>query len=366
MTTTDRVTSPAITLADIENRLHSLETAVAQQRHAAGRWRMLSAVLAMTLVGGATLAAMSPRSPVADVIQARRLEVVDGQNRLVFAASAAEGGGQIDIWDPAGHNTLRLGNNDHGGDEAVWSRRGVTIAGVFATEAGGEFSIWNPTGTRVARMFNEPAGGQIAVHDAHDKPQATLAALEAGGNLTVNNVRGAKVLDAGTGDDGAGRVALLRADAGAPLLLASAASNGGRVDLRSTSGSAVASTMVDEHGAGAIVLGDPLGTPIINAGSNADGGMLSLAGVDGRPVITAASVRDAGGALAIDNVQGRRVFLVGAKPRGGLLTLMISVGNPVVVAGYGDNPRGGAISIKNGRGVAVISAGAATRTPVRS
>jgi len=40
-----------------------------------------------------------------------------------------------------------------------------------------------------------------------------------------------------------------------------------------------------------------------------------------------------------------------------VLNIMNSAGNPVVIAGYSDEGRGGAVSVKNGRGVQVFAAG---------
>jgi hypothetical protein len=39
-----------------------------------------------------------------------------------------------------------------------------------------------------------------------------------------------------------------------------------------------------------------------------------------------------------------------------LLNLCNSAGNPVVIAGYAEDGRGGALSIKNGRGIQIFSA----------
>ncbi|UCD76248.1 MAG: hypothetical protein JSV91_04855, partial [Phycisphaerales bacterium] len=48
----------------------------------------------------------------------------------------------------------------------------------------------------------------------------------------------------------------------------------------------------------------------------------------------------------------------GALNEGGLINIMNRVGVPVFIAGYGPDTRSGAMSIKNGRGVQILQAGA--------
>jgi len=344
-------------LINLEQRLTALERDCSLQRRSIGRWRLLSAALAATIVGGATLAAMSPRDEVADIIQARRFEVVDGQNRLVFAASASERGGQIDLWDVNGRNTLRLSNNDHGGDLALWSRRGFNVIGAFATNDGGEIALWNSNGSRVLRQFGAGDGGRIEVHDDQDRTQVTLSTSEAGGSLAALNIEGTKVFEAGTNVEGAGTLTLHRNGAAQPPVFVTAAVAGGRIDLRNASGSTVMSSSIDERGAGSLALGNPQGAPMVSISSSPDGGLFTIAGDVGTPIFTVASVKDNGGAMSISNAAGRQVFIVGAKPQGGLLSLMNATGNKVMTAGLADDMRGGAVTIRNGRGVQVFAAG---------
>jgi hypothetical protein len=47
------------------------------------------------------------------------------------------------------------------------------------------------------------------------------------------------------------------------------------------------------------------------------------------------------------------MFAVASRPQGGLLNVMNSAGIPVVIAGFAEDDRGGAVSVKNGRGVQV-------------
>ena len=56
---------------------------------------------------------------------------------------------------------------------------------------------------------------------------------------------------------------------------------------------------------------------------------------------------------------GKKTFAVGATPQGPLLNLMNRSGNPVLIAGFADDGRGGAMSMKNGRGITIFSAGTA-------
>jgi hypothetical protein len=123
------------------------------------------------------------------------------------------------------------------------------------------------------------------------------------------------------------------------------------------------SCAINDKGAGMFAIANPQGQAVLTADVTGDGGALSIANNAGTPVLTAAATREAvgggdvGGAIALMNAKGQRVFLLGVKPQGAVMNLINSAGVPVVIAGYGDDGRGGAITVRNGRGVGVFTAG---------
>ena len=104
-----------LTTDALEHRVVALEQQMRDAHRQAGRYRVAAMALGLGLVGVTTLAAsMSPQ--VADVLQARRFEVVDADGLVVVAASAGANGGKLDIWNSEHRNVARLSVNAHGGD----------------------------------------------------------------------------------------------------------------------------------------------------------------------------------------------------------------------------------------------------------
>src|SRR5436190_17580789 len=94
------------TLQNLEWRLGMLECELAANRRSAARYRNLSAALAFSLAGVGCLAASTIRDSMADVLQARRLEIVNADGKVVLAASATDTGGQLDVWTTNGRNVV--------------------------------------------------------------------------------------------------------------------------------------------------------------------------------------------------------------------------------------------------------------------
>jgi hypothetical protein len=189
----------------IEQRLEMLEGELARSRRSGARYRLLCAALSCLLLGLAGFAATT-RAPVTEVVQTRRLEIVDGKGRLVLAAAASPNGGQLDVWNSDGHNLLRLSGNEHGGDLAMWNSAGVNVFGAFATSNGGEAALWNAQGNRAIRAFAQTDGGRLDIHDNKDRPMFSGAGTALGGTLVMRNSDGASVMSALVDDRGAGQL----------------------------------------------------------------------------------------------------------------------------------------------------------------
>ena len=57
---------------------------------------------------------------------------MDGAGNLVFAASADERGGRIDLWTGDGQNVFRASSNDVGGDLNIWNRQRSSVFAAWA------------------------------------------------------------------------------------------------------------------------------------------------------------------------------------------------------------------------------------------
>ena len=364
----------------LEKRLEALEQDAHRWRRTASRYRLAAALMLMIVLGGAGLAA-SAGGEIADVIRATRLEIVDAEGNLVLAAGSSHRGGQLDLWDNTGRNSLRLAVNDQGGDMAIWNSQGFNVYGAFATEAGGESSVWNAQGKRVLRTYGDETGGRIALHDVNDKA-VVLAwagqtggvvdvrnaagetvveanADEAGGSLSVNNKDGRAVVMADADQQGAGLL-MVADSAGEPRFTSGIGNRGADTQWFDEAGRPVATIGATAGiGASSLTLVNAEGKRVLSAGADESGcGRLALADEQGRVVLTANAVKDKGSALALFNPSGRKMFLMGGLDGGGLMNIMNRVGVPVFIAGHAAETLHGALSVKNGNGVAIFQAGA--------
>jgi hypothetical protein len=319
---------------NLEQRVADLERQLAEARRLRGRLQRLSAVLALAGVGAVTIAAnLQPEVP--QVLQARRIEVVDEQGHVVVAAAASEAGGQIDVWNADHINVARLWVNAHGGDLAIWNRAGQNVFGAFAGADGGEVGIWDAKGSPALRGHARPDGGVFTVHNAAGTAVVTAGNDKQGaGAIKVSDARGLPRFTAAV-DQAGGQTRLLGGD-GKPLVVSGAAGTGGGgfVEIFNGQGARVCTT----------------------AAGGAGGGRLDLADAAGTVILTADAANDAA-ALAVTSDTGDPVFAISKRSQGGLMSLMNGAGQTVCIAGAADEGMGGALAIKNGSGRQVLHAG---------
>mgnify|MGYP003342027084 CR=1 FL=1 len=119
----------------MNDRLARLELEVQSLRRGQARWRRATLMVGALAVLG-TLAGFAADS-VVDVLRARRLEIVGNDGRVSVLLSAAEQGGQLDVWAKGGANVARLAAAESGGDLSLWNTAGKAAAGVYASSGGG-------------------------------------------------------------------------------------------------------------------------------------------------------------------------------------------------------------------------------------
>lgn len=240
---------------ELERRLNTLEKEVAIVSRSARRYRSLCAFLLLMFLGLGSLAATN-RSSVLDVIQTRRLEVVDREGNLVLAASSETFGGQLDLWNKEGQNLLRASASVQGGDLAIWNKGGTNVFGAFATPTGGETGIWNKEGKRVFRVAAKSGGGGKL--DLGNEKGQTVVALntikDIGGAIAILNTRGNKMFIAGTHENGG--VINLWNRRGVPIFITGFGADGqsGSLQLLNARGNQVFTAGVDDDGDGLITI----------------------------------------------------------------------------------------------------------------
>jgi hypothetical protein len=361
----------------IEHRLSRIEASLASAERRARRWRA-GALVCGGLLGATLLAAAAQDAGVPDVLRARRLEIVGAEDQVVLMLRAGDTGGQLDVWNAKGANIVRIAGNDEGGDVAVWNNASAPVAGLFATKLGGRVEAGDATGSVLAALARGEEGGALVLSGAGENASSLRAEAGAAGAvlsmrrtdgsvgflagvaqgaavLSMRNQAGKEILFAGGAQDQAGVLRL--ADGAGNEAAALTTSQGGGLLLKDGAGNAVASVASLGAGKGGILEimnGD--GHAIASMDAKDDGaGRLVVAGADGAPAFAAEASGRAGTVAAYRD--GRRMAALGAGETGGLLNLLDGSGQPVVVAGMASDGDGGALSLRNRRGVAIARIG---------
>ena len=357
----------------LDARLDRIESDLRSARRDARRWRNATiAIACVATAGGLTAATQVAR--IEDVIRVRRLEVVGAEDKVVLLAQAAESGGQLDVWSKGGTNTVRLSSAADGGDVAVWNNAGNAVAGLFATPIGGRIEIGDADGSTLATVMRGEEGGAMFLNGAGGKGSSLRAEAGAAGAvlsmrradggigmmagiaqgaavLSMQNQSGKEILFAGGADDQTGTLRV--ADAAGNECAALMASNGGHLMVKDGAGAmaaTIASAGAGKGGAFQVLNGS--GAPALVMDTKDDGGGRLMVGTaTGAPAFIAEASGNAGTLAAY--MQERRVAAIGAGKSGGLMNLLDAMGRPVVVAGAAEDADGGAVSVRNARGIQI-------------
>jgi hypothetical protein len=311
---------------------------------------------------------------VEDVIRVRRLEVVGEGDKVVMLAQAAADGGQLDVWSKGGTNVVRLASNPDGGDVAVWSAAGKSVGGLFATPLGGRIEIGDVDGTTLATFARGEEGGALVLNGAGQKASSLRAEAGAAGAvismrrsdgeigmlagvaqdasvLSMRNQAGKEIVFAGGSADQTGTLRI--ADAAGNECGALLASGGGHLRIKDGAGAVAAS--VGSAGAGkggAFEVLNGSGAAALLMDTKDDGGGRFMVGTStGAPAFIAEANGTAGTLSAY--MQERRVAAIGGGKSGGLMNLLDNAGQPIVVVGAAVDGDGGALSVRNSRGVQI-------------
>jgi hypothetical protein len=123
--------------AQLEARLESLERRV-------NRYRGISVLLALALVGLAGIAANAPQGPVQPEVRTHKLVIID----------------------QAGRETAHLTSGPHGGLLSILTTNGIPVARLGAGEKGGKFAMMDAKGDpSIMASSEEATGGELVLQD---------------------------------------------------------------------------------------------------------------------------------------------------------------------------------------------------------
>lgn len=369
-------TDAALRTPDVDARLARLEAELALARGDARRARRASCAL-LCLAGAAAAGGLMAASQVArveDVLRVRRLEVVGEGDKVVLLAQASETGGQLDLWSKGGTNTVRLACAADGGDVAVWNNGGKPVGGLFASALGGRLELGGADGTTLATISRGEEGGSLHLMGAGggtsslraeagaagavlsmrraDGAVGMLAGISQGASvLSMSNQSGKEILFAGGASDQSGTLRI--ADASGNECASIVSSMGGHFNVKDGAGAMAASLSSAGAGkGGALQLMNGAGASAIRMDAKDEGGGRLMVGTStGAPAFLAEANGGAGTLAAY--LQERRVAAIGAGKSGGLLNLLDGSGQAIVVAGAAEDGDGGAVSVRNARGVQI-------------
>jgi hypothetical protein len=357
----------------IARRLEALERELASLHRTTRRMR-LSLVTAIAIGAGFALAAAAPyAAPVADVVRAKRLEIVDDRDRVIALLGAGAEGGQLDLWNAAGVNAARLAGGAAGGDLSLWNASGRSAAGLFASDGGGRVEVYDPVGAVNGRLAASRDGGVFTLLNGQSKPGVLAAATDRGGGISACDSLGRPLAELAI-VDGAGQVHLSDRTATTTALIGSA-QRGGMIELADAEGRKAFAAGADVGG-GSMSVFAPSGTEIVAINATANGGgsvdvrnaagrsiARSFTGEDesGRWVVSSPDGSPAVGAQGGVNggifailASGRRMVQIDASAAGGRIETTDASGLAGLTFGIDAGTKGGAMSLRNDRGQEVL------------
>jgi hypothetical protein len=361
----------------MHDRLDRLEVEVRTLRASHARWRR-TALAACGLAVAGTLLGFAA-DDVAEVLRARRIELVGADGKVSALLSAGDHGGQLDIWAAGGANVARLAAAESGGDLSLWNTAGKPVAGVYASSSGGRLEVSRGDGELAGYLEATADGSDLAMSRAgsenaasrfrvsKDRSEALLAHAEAhavllfgatpkgaavtvlgdsdkeiaylggdqskAGLLRLSNAGGSSMVEAGTGDHGGELFA--RGNSGQGGAVLGNSEKGGFMEVRNADGKGAASLSVQDNNGGRVAAYTATGqiAAFMDQGKDESGTVQVYAGPN-------------------------RVAALGGSTSGGLLNLFNLKGKAVFVAGSAADGTGGLLSIRNGEGNQVVRASA--------
>ena len=343
---------------ELVRRLQVLESRLADERGRRRRFERTAMVLGTVIMVLGVMAA-GRGGLIRDVVQTRRLEIIDANDQVVMLAAAARHGGRLDVWDSEQRNIVRLSGNGVGGDLAMFDRFGRQIVGMYAdgraarleinnpesetpavlltaAENGGLLSVADDSGRPLVRMTTEGERGLIALGEP-GRDSVIIDSTRAGGRVRVNPNQGTRSVRI-EGDT-------IRVDGDSHRLVTiSGDEAGGTLELNDASGRLRLEATASSSG-GLLDFRNPAKKSIVSLGGSATARGLRVRNDAGISVASVGAGKNGSGVLEIADAEGGRCGVLGVDEAGGRLLLAGRDGRDYVDAG-GDNT-GGRIEVRD-------------------
>lgn len=180
-----------------EERLAALERASRVQR---GVILTLAAALLAVVTMGA--------SGVSEIVQARRIEVLDEGGRPLVSLEARDGRGVLELRSEERQLAVMLSTGPDGGALALYDERGHEVVGIGAARDGGLVEGSDASGRTLWRLASGAAGGgALATYGAGGAALVELGSTGDGdGSVTTHDAKGSPLVALTASERGGGRV----------------------------------------------------------------------------------------------------------------------------------------------------------------
>jgi hypothetical protein len=198
-----------MTHISVEDRLTELE-------RSNRRWRTACAILIASIGIGIVIAAEKPPAPV-EIIQAKRIEVMDPQGRAAIVLQAKEDATSLAVWGPDHAHAAVLVAQKQKASMMLMKNGETPEVFAEAVDQGGQIGVTDgratndANGDRAALNISGGPNGFSLFHVVNGKPESRLSFSKFGGGLELRTP-GSKAVTRVIGSDKAARVEILNAE----------------------------------------------------------------------------------------------------------------------------------------------------------
>lgn len=160
-------------MEDLALRLARLETECAHLRRTTRRWSVAAGALALTASFG-LLAGFSARPAPADILEAKRIVVVDDAGKPLLTLGRDEDGGRLELMSAGGKEMLNLTCDADGGMLNVLGTAGKEVAGFYVDSDGGNLTLADSAGKPMVMGTTDADGGLFLINGkGSEEPRVT-------------------------------------------------------------------------------------------------------------------------------------------------------------------------------------------------
>jgi hypothetical protein len=191
----------------VESRLSALE----RSNH-----RLRLAVRALGLALVVLLAAGARGNEIADLVQARRIQVVDDEGRPLVVLAHEAGRGVAALLDAAGNWKVQLDAGSAGGTVATKAAHGGELVFLGVDDQGnGTVRTESAAGGLLAALTAAEGRGAVITYDGSGREHVKIATAYGGaGSVTTFSGDGRRLMQITAATDGDGLLAAFRPDGG--------------------------------------------------------------------------------------------------------------------------------------------------------